>query len=78
MAKPGLQAQDVPAPPPSSAAAGQQTPQQQEQNAQPTQQAQQVVHLNWSYFKPEFSRKPEEAAKAHLLCTNDGWMHITL
>ena len=27
--------------------------------------------LNWSYFKPEFSGKPEEDAEAHLLRTND-------
>ena len=30
-------------------------------------------HLNWSYFKPEFSGKMEEDAVAHLLKTND-WM----
>ena len=29
--------------------------------------------LNWSYFKPEFSGKPEEDAEADLLRTND-WM----
>ena len=29
--------------------------------------------LNWSYFKPEFSGKPEEDAEAHLLRTDD-WM----
>ena len=29
--------------------------------------------LNWSYFKPEFSGKPEEYAEEHLLRTND-WM----
>ena len=29
--------------------------------------------LNWSYFKPEFSGKPEEDAKEHLLRTSD-WM----
>ena len=29
-------------------------------------------HLNWSYFKPDFSGKPEDA-EAHLLRTND-WM----
>ena len=29
--------------------------------------------LNWSYFKAEFSGKPEEDAEAHLLRTND-WM----
>ena len=33
----------------------------------------QVPQLNWSYFKPEFSGKPEEDAEAHLLKTND-WM----
>ena len=36
-------------------------------------QGQQVVHLNWSHFKPEFVGKPEEDAEAHLLRTND-WM----
>ena len=29
--------------------------------------------LNWYYFKPEFSGKPEEDAEEHLLRTND-WM----
>ena len=45
-------------------------------SASPTAQqpGQQVVHLNWSYFKPEFSGKPEKDAEAHLLCTND-WMN---
>ena len=33
----------------------------------------QVPQLNWSYFKPEFSGKPEEDAIAHFLRTND-WM----
>ena len=33
----------------------------------------QVPQLNWSYFKPEFSGKPEEDAEAHLQRTND-WM----
>ena len=32
-----------------------------------------MVHLNWSYFKPEFSGKPDEDAEAHLLCNN--WMN---
>ena len=31
----------------------------------------QVPQFNWSYFKPEFSGKPEEDAIAHLLRTND-------
>ena len=38
-------------------------------------QGQQLVHLNWSYFKPEFSGKPDEDAEAHLLHTND-WMNV--
>ena len=46
-------------------------PQAPKQLAQP---AQQVVHLNWSHFKPEFSGKPEEDAESHLLHTND-WMN---
>ena len=54
----GLQAPDVPAPPALQ---------------QPVQQAQHVLYLNWSHFKPEFSGKPEEDAEAHLLRTND-WM----
>ena len=29
--------------------------------------------LNWSYFKPEFSGKPEKDAEEYLLRTND-WM----
>ena len=29
--------------------------------------------LNWSHFKPKFSRKPDKDAKAHLLRTHD-WM----
>ena len=38
------------------------------------EQQQQVVHLNWSNFKPEFSGKPDEDAEAHLLHSND-WMN---
>ena len=38
------------------------------------QPGQQIVHLNLSYFKPEFSGKPEKDAEAHLLHTND-WMN---
>ena len=33
-----------------------------------------MVHLNWSYFKPEFSGKPDEDTEAHQVCTND-WMN---
>ena len=32
-----------------------------------------VPQFNWSYFKQEFSGKPEEDAEAYLLRTND-WM----
>ena len=55
MAEPGLQAQGIPAPPtsPTQAQAGQ-VPQQQDHHAPTAQQGQQVVHLNCSYFKPEF------------------------
>ena len=70
MAEPGPQAQGIPAPNPLHPhpdLPGLQAPQQ------PAQPAQQVVHLNWSYFKPEFSGKPDDDAQAHLLCTNN-WM----
>ena len=82
-----VQAKGAPAPPPPVPPAPAQAEQwaQQEQQQQdhvgpqaqvPTAQqpGQQVVHLNWSYFKPEFSEKPDEDAEAHLLCTND-WMN---
>ena len=40
----------------------------------PTQQiVQQQLHMNWSHFKPEFSSKPDEDVKVHLLRNND-WM----
>ena len=34
------------------------TPPATQAQHQPTQQAQQMTHLNWSHFKPEFSVKP--------------------
>ena len=37
------------------------------------QAPQQMVHLNWSNFKPEFSGKPDKVTEAHLLHTNN-WM----
>ena len=40
----------------------------------PQQLGQQLVHLNWSYFKPEFLEKSDEDTEAHQLCTND-WMN---
>ena len=67
MAEPGPQPQDVPAsnpPPPPPPPADPAVPQA------PQQPGQQVVHLNWSHFKPEFSGKPDEDTEAHLLCTN--------
>ena len=48
---------------------------QQQQNQDQAGKQQQVVHLNWSNFKPEFSGKPDEDAEAHLLFSND-WMNI--
>ena len=83
MAEPGPQMQDVatPNPPPTPVQAGQQAQQQQQQQDHPAppvhipdaQQGQQIVHLNWSHFKPEFSGKSDEDAEALLLHTND-WM----
>ena len=65
MTQAGPQAPDIPAPPPPPA-----KPNLTQQVQLPTQQAhqaQQIVHLNWSHFKPEFLGKPEEDAEAHLL-----------
>ena len=39
----------------------------------PQQPAPHMPPLNWSNFKPKFSAKPDEDAKAHLLRMND-WM----
>ena len=36
---------------------------------------QQLMHMNWSHFKPEFLGKPDEDIEAHLLRTND-WMNM--
>ena len=47
-------------------------PAQPQPQPQPhNQQQQQIVHLNWSNFKPEFSGKPNGDAEAHLLHSND-------
>ena len=40
---------------------------------QPVAAPQQIMHMNWSHFKPEFSGKPDEDVEVHLLRTND-WM----
>ena len=66
-------AEPAPPPPPAQVQPGQQAPQQQKYHAPPAQQGQQIVHLNWSHFKSEFSEKPDQDAEGHLLCTND-WM----
>ena len=48
--------------------------QQQQQIQDQAGQQQQVVYLNWSNFKPEFSGKPDEDAEVYLLHSND-WMN---
>ena len=68
MAEPGPHVQGIPAPNSPPPPAGPPEPQAPQQ---PAQQVQQVIHMNWSHFKPEFPGKPEEDAEAHLLCTND-------
>ena len=40
---------------------------------QPAAAPQQIIRMNWSHFKPEFSGRPDEDVEAHLLRTND-WM----
>ena len=52
----------APNPPPN-----QQQQQHQQQQQQIQDQQQQIIHLNWSNFKPEFSGKPDEDAEVHLL-----------
>ena len=48
----------TPNPPPN-----QQQQQHQQQQQQIQDQQQQIIHLNWSNFKPEFSGKPDEMQK---------------
>ena len=43
--------------------------QQHQQQQQLIQDQQQIIHLNWSNFKPDFSAKPDEDAEVHLLCS---------
>ena len=40
---------------------------------QPVAAPQQIMHMNWSHFKPEFLGRPDEDVEVHLLRTND-WM----
>ena len=49
-------------------------PAQQQQQQQDHTSQQQVLHLNWSNFKPEFSGIVDEDAEAHLLHSNN-WMN---
>ena len=68
MAEPGPEPQNGPAPnypPPPAVPAAPEAPKQP---------GQQLVHLNWSYFKPEFSGKPDEDTETYLLHAND-WMN---
>ena len=51
------------------------TPAQQQQQQDQAGQQQQVVYLNQSHFKPEFSGKPDKDAEAHLLHSSD-WMNV--
>ena len=44
---------------------------------QPQAPPAQMPQLSWSYFKPEFSGKPEQDMIAHLLRTNDWMEHTT-
>ena len=48
-------------------------PPNEQQQWQIQDQQQQIIHLNWSNFKPEFSGKPDEDAEARLLCSID-WL----
>ena len=60
MADVGPQTPDIPAPPPIHRLCN--------NHKQPThqaQQGQQIVHLKWFHFKPEFLGKPEEDTQAH-------------
>ena len=52
----------------------QQNQQHQQQIQDPTGPQQQLVHLNWSNFKPEFSGESDEDTEAHLPHSND-WMN---
>ena len=61
----------APNPPPAQWQAAQGTQAAQTPQVPQAPQVQQLVHLNWSYFKPEFSGKPHEGADAHLVHKND-------
>ena len=53
--------------------------QQLPQPAQPTPQGQQIIHVNWSHFKPEFSGKPEEDVMiSHLKDGNNAFIFTNM
>ena len=64
------QVQSIPAPTPPPPP----PPQQPAAPQAPQQPVPQMVHLNWSHFKAEYSGKPDEDAEAYLLSTS-GWMN---
>ena len=41
------------------------------QQPPPPAAPQQLMHMSWLHFKPEFSGKPDEDLEVHLLRTND-------
>ena len=59
----------APNPPPNK-----QQQQQQQQQQQIQDHHQQIIHLNWSNFKPEFLGKPDKDSEVHLLRSNY-WMN---
>ena len=64
-----------------TAALNQRQGQNQQQNQQQYQDPagqQQHLHINWSNFKPEFSRKPEEDSRYIYYISMIGWMLIIL
>ena len=71
MADAAPQAPDIQAPLPLPAPPAPQAPKQSKQPKPQHQQGQQIIQVNWSHVKPEFSGKLEEDAEAHLLQTND-------
>ena len=72
--KEGIPAPNPPPAPVQAAQAAQAAQAPETPQAPQAPQGQQLVQLNWSYFKPEFSGKPDEDAEEHLLHTND-WMN---
>ena len=61
----------MPNPPPQAPMQPPNPPENPPNPMQPQAPPVQMPQLSWSYFKPEFSGKPEEDMIAHLLRTND-------